>query len=120
MKKLPYLLLLLMLTVAACGKKADESPEAKFKGKWEITTAEGYMADLNKGTTYEFADKNVTITKGISTEATWTLKGDTLQLVYQNMDTPFNFNYAFEGEKLVLKMNNADAKYSQKFTLEKK
>lgn len=120
MKQLPYLLLLLVLTVAACGKKGDESPEGKFKGKWEITTAEGYMADLNRGTTYEFADKTVSISKGLTTEATWSLKGDTLQLVYKSMDTPFNFNYAFEGEKLVLKMNNADAKYSQKFTLEKK
>ncbi|MBX3102707.1 MAG: hypothetical protein KF690_09380 [Bacteroidetes bacterium] len=106
--------------LAACSPK-EKSPEEKLQGKWEITAAEGYMADLNKGTIYELGDQTATISKGIlKSEATWKLKGDTLELTYKNMPSPFNFIYAFEGEKLVLRMNNANEKYSQKFTLEKK
>lgn len=84
MKKHVFLVVLyifLVISFIGCGggKKQDT-----VLGKWEITKAEGTLADMNVGAVYEFLDEtNMTIDlSGFKNKATYKLEENTLTAAF--------------------------------------
>lgn len=86
-----------------------------IEGKWEITEAQGMLADMNKGTVYNFDGKNVSISKGgIETKGTYQLAGDTLKYDFGTMQ--MKALVKINGDKLNFEIIGSD----QKFVMSKK
>jgi hypothetical protein len=87
-----------------------------IQGKWEITEAEGALADLNKGTVYYFVDdKKLVMSKsGVDNKTKYTINADTL--TYFIGYSAYKTNYKIEGNKMYIQIINSD----QKFVLTKK
>lgn len=113
--KILFLLFGIIAIMSSCGGGSKSG--GGIVGKWEITEAQGSMADMNKGTIYEFTDEtNMTLSKGgIVTNATYKLKGDSLQYSFgggMNM----NALVKISGDKMNFEIVGSD----QKFVLTKK
>jgi hypothetical protein len=107
----------LLLTLSAC-KKDNPEPENTdpFLGKWEIVDAEGAFAEDNKGSVYDFkADGTLKITKGFSTNGTYT-RTDT-EISYEIGGIELNFSYTLSGDSMSWQnLSSSD----QKFEFEKR
>ena len=102
------------IILTSCGgSKNSDNP---FIGKWEITEAEGTMAEMNKGTVYEFIDdSNVEFSLGgIKTKATYKKSGDTLSYSFGTIN--MSAIVKIEGNKMNFESLTSD----QKFVLTKK
>lgn len=114
----------LMATIfVSCGQKGGStenagSPQEQLTGEWKIIKAEGSMASLNEGTSYNFMDDNKFSTKLgiIETKGTLSAKTDsTFSVMFEGMTSDFVYNYRFEGGKLIVELQNS----GQIFTMEK-
>ncbi len=94
--------------------KKDAQSGNKFVGKWEIVQAEGDMAELNKGTVYNFTETEMSTSMA---KGKYSISGDTLIVNFEGMQAPFKYLFKWEGEKLKLDVLNSGG---QKFLLEKR
>ncbi|MDW8296101.1 MAG: hypothetical protein RMJ97_04375 [Raineya sp.] len=95
-------------------EKSDSKPANKFVGKWEIVQAEGDLAEMNKGTIYNFTEDEMSTSMA---RGKYTISGDTLIVNFEGLQVPFKYIYKWEGEKLKLDVLNSGG---QKFVLEKR
>ena len=106
--------LMIAMIFTACVK--DEIVEDSFYGKWEITDATGFLAELNLGTIYEFRE-NGTVTLdglGLSSSGTFVKTVDELVITISGIDLVYL--YTISGKIMVMDNLTTD----QIFTLEKK
>src|SRR3989339_1442107 len=95
-------------TTAPSGTGSDVAVESTksegLDGTWVITEATGQYAEMNKGTKYIFAGDSLTTKLGIiETKGTITSKTDSaLTVQFEGMSNPSNFDYRFDGAKLIL------------------
>lgn len=110
---------------SACGNnaepKASEQPatesENGMDGTWKIVKADGMMADVNIGTEYIFAGKQLTLRGGgISTPGSYNMSKDTLIFTMKGYDAPMKYLHSMKGKQMVLKVVSSD----QVFYLDKK
>ena len=85
----------------------DNGPASKLEGAWEIKRAEGSMESSNLGTVYEFKGNKLTFGQGAfknpgSTEVT----DSTFSFQADGNEYKFMYNYYFNGDTLVVKMQN--------------
>lgn len=109
-------LAILVSVIASCGKKAG-TPKERLDGEWKIVNATGQFADMNKGTTYIFEGGTKFTSKLgiIETKGTISSISDsTFAVMYDGMQSEFNYSYHFDGDKLIIQLANSD----QVFTLE--
>ena len=108
MKKTLLFTVLLISTFVLlnCGKNANS-----IIGKWEITKAEGTMAETNVGTVYEFTDeKNFAVTKdGFRNPGTYTHEGDNFNLTIGSITITAIIK--IDGDKMRFEIKGSDQKF---------
>ncbi|HBS86518.1 MAG: hypothetical protein A2W91_20075 [Bacteroidetes bacterium GWF2_38_335] len=115
----PLAILAVVFLVSCGGKGEKEEDENPLNGNWKVVKAEGNMADMSVGVEYIFEDgKKMTMKgMGIETKGTITKSDDkTFTVTFEGVQQPFVYNYKFEGEQLVIELQNSGG---QKFFLEK-
>jgi len=90
----------------------------KLDGKWKVTSATGDMASLNEGTPYTFVGKSkLTTGSGILANSgdITAITDTTFSVKFVGMSNASNYNYHFDGAKLVIEPQCSN----QVLTLEK-
>ncbi|HEY1038805.1 MAG TPA: lipocalin family protein [Bacteroidia bacterium] len=113
--------LALAITVISCGGKKDGDSASgggnSLEGTWEVSKAEGMMADMNKGTKYIFEGNKITLSAGIiKTPGTFRTSGDSLIVKFDGGTIEQVYTYSFANDQLVTKVAGTD----QVFYMDKK
>ncbi len=88
---------------------SDNGPASKLEGAWEIKRAEGSMESANLGTVYEFKGNKLSFGKGGFTNPGNTEVTDsTFSFQAEGNDYKFMYNYHFNGDTLVVEMQNSN------------
>ncbi len=119
MKKLLLALpLMAALSLVSCGSKGGDKADEKknpYVGKWEIMSAEGPSAEMNKGQVYTFTETEMATTY---TKGKYTISKDTLIVKFEGMEaSPFMYLHKVDGNKMDMELVGSGG---QKFKLEKK
>ncbi|MBP8114360.1 MAG: hypothetical protein KAY50_03325 [Chitinophagaceae bacterium] len=86
---------------------ADNGPSSKLEGAWEIKRAEGSMESLNVGTVYEFKGSKLSFGKdGFTNPGSTEVTDSTFSFQADGNEYKFMYNYFFNGDTLVVKMQN--------------
>ncbi len=87
---------------------ADSGPATKLDGAWEIKRAEGSMGDLNVGTVYEFKGSKLSFGKdGYTNPGSSIVTDSTFSFQATGNELKFMYNYKFNGDTLVVEMQNS-------------
>lgn len=87
----------------------DNGPASKLEGAWEIKRAEGSMESLNLGTVYEFKGSKLSFGKdGFTNPGATEVTDSTFSFQADGNEYKFMYNYFFNGDTLVVKMQNND------------
>ena len=90
---------------------------SRLEGSWEIKTAEGELGEMNIGTVYEFKGNKLSFGKnGFSNPGNTIITDSTFSFQAEGSDRIFLYNYYFEGNTLVIELQNSNG---QKFYLKK-
>jgi len=109
-------MMMLMIGCAGKDKKTDDKensetagndigPAGKLNGVWEIKRAEGDMASMNEGTTYEFNGEKLLLGKaGFVNPGKTEITDTTFSFQADDNNYKFMYEYHFNGDTLVVKM----------------
>lgn len=85
----------------------DNGPASKLEGAWEIKRAEGSMPETNLGTVYEFKGSKLSFGKdGFTNPGSTEVTDSTFSFQADGNEYKFMYNYYFNGDTLVVKMQN--------------
>ncbi len=120
-------ILFIALAISACGgkdKKAESGDAAnkngsvsatnsgatKLEGAWEVKREEGYIADMNVGTVYEFKGNKLTIISqdGVTNPGTTIVTHSTFSFQADGSVSGFIHKYHFNGDTLVVEIQHSD------------
>jgi hypothetical protein len=113
MKNLKLSIIAMALLLMSCGNKNEangaqtNSGDNTLSGSWEVTKAEGMMAESNIGTKYIFDTASLTFSKdGFDNKANSAQTDSTF--TWDNGNMTMEYSYTFEGNNLVVKPKGGD------------
>ena len=85
----------------------DNGHASKLEGTWEIKRAEGSMESSNLGTVYDFKGSKLSFGKdGFTNPGSTEVTDSTFSFQADGNEYKFMYNYYFNGDTLVVKMQN--------------